>query len=588
MRTAVIAAARCHFLIRLKGEDAEMSNEKTVISLAVSIFLLIFFASVSAPVPVASANSQNSPAALTGIVSSEAEGPMEGVLVSAKPAGGSISITVVSDARGLYSFSADRLMPGRYRLAIRAIEYDAADPDIQVTVGKGKSEADIKLNRTRDLAAQLTDVEWLMSIPGTTEEKEHLFLTCSSCHTLGPVLESTYDVAGWMTTFERMRNWDQAGSIAKPMLSLDRATGVPFGNEEFAKYLSSLNLSSRSTHDFELKKLPRPHGDDTKVVITEYDLPRPGAEPHDVVTDHEGMVWYSDFAEGILGRLNPHTGEVKEWQDPSTKSGYPGGFQDLEWDREGVLWIARHDINGIAKFDKNTEKFINFSVPREYETPDTKTSFLAPTPSGKVWIKSNSIHEDLFRLDPLTGEISRFDEYPAQRVDKDDGGPRRHQIYGITVDSRGNLYEADWKGGTIVSLDGATGRALMHPTPTSGSGPRRMHIDSEDRLWIGEYNAQKIAMFNTKTAQFREWAVPVPWYGPYDVAPDKEGNVWTGTMSSDLILRLNPRTGEFRQYLMPSLGVNVRRTEVDNSGARPVFWVGENHRAKIAKVEPIE
>jgi virginiamycin B lyase len=191
MRTAVIAAARCHFLIRLKGEDAEMSNEKTVISLAVSIFLLIFFASVSAPVPVASANSQNSPAALTGIVSSEAEGPMEGVLVSAKPAGGSISVTVVSDAQGRYSFSADRLMPGRYRLAIRAIGYDAADPYIVATVGKGEREADITLNSTRDLAAQLADVEWLMSIPGTAAEKEHLFLTCSSCHTLAPVLKST-------------------------------------------------------------------------------------------------------------------------------------------------------------------------------------------------------------------------------------------------------------------------------------------------------------------------------------------------------------------------------------------------------------
>jgi streptogramin lyase len=58
-------------------------------------------------------------------------------------------------------------------------------------------------------------------------------------------------------------------------------------------------------------------------------------------------------------------------------------------------------------------------------------------------------------------------------------------------------------------------------------------------------------------------------------------------MSSDFITRFNPKTGEFRMYLLPRVGVNVRRVDVDNTGARPVFWLGENHQAKIAKVEPL-
>lgn len=59
-------------------------------------------------------------------------------------------------------------------------------------------------------------------------------------------------------------------------------------------------------------------------------------------------------------------------------------------------------------------------------------------------------------------------------------------------------------------------------------------------------------------------------------------------MTSELILRLNVRAGKFRKYLLPRLGVNVRRVEVDNSVERPIFWVGENHQAKIAKVEPLD
>jgi streptogramin lyase len=112
-------------------------------------------------------------------------------------------------------------------------------------------------------------------------------------------------------------------------------------------------------------------------------------------------------------------------------------------------------------------------------------------------------------------------------------------------------------------------------------------MDSEDRLWIGEYYAKKIAMFDTRTGQFREWAKPIPWYGPYDVVSDKNRNLWMGSMSSDLITWFNPQTGNFRHYLLPSLDVNVRRADVDNSTPQTTFWVGENHRAKIAKVEPV-
>ena len=127
----------------------------------------------------------------------------------------------------------------------------------------------------------------------------------------------------------------------------------------------------------------------------------------------------------------------------------------------------------------------------------------------------------------------------------------------------------------------------MFTIPTPNSGPRRMHMDAQDRLWIGESFGNKIAVLDTRTGKLQAWSHPIPWYGPYDVAPDKEGWVWTGGMSTDFVTRMNPRTGEFRTYLLPRVGVNIRRVDVDNTGARPVFWIGENHQAKIAKVEPL-
>src|SRR5437762_3446077 len=80
---------------------------------------------------------QSSPSiALTGRVSSVPEGPMEGVLVGAKKAGSTITVTVVSDAHGRYRFPSSKLSPGQYTLRIRAVGYDLESPTT-VDVGTG-------------------------------------------------------------------------------------------------------------------------------------------------------------------------------------------------------------------------------------------------------------------------------------------------------------------------------------------------------------------------------------------------------------------------------------------------------------------
>src|SRR6478609_9128137 len=210
------------------------------------------------------------PVVLTGIVTSQAEGAMEGVLVSAKKVGGTITLTVVSDQAGRYAFTTSQLAPGAYELSIRATGYEMANPKQLVTIGKGKSETDFQLKKARDVASQLTDAEWLASMPGTTEQKEMIYENCVLCHTLTPVMKSTYSAAEWKTTFQRMWNWASMSAINKPVPSPTPQGAWRFGitesadinatDEEFGKYLASLNMSSKSTYDFNFKTLPRPRG----------------------------------------------------------------------------------------------------------------------------------------------------------------------------------------------------------------------------------------------------------------------------------------------------------------------------------------
>ena len=66
--------------------------------------------------------------ALSGLVSSSEEGPMEGVLVSAKREGSTITTTVATNGHGRYEFPASRMERGKYAIAIRAIGYQLDGP----------------------------------------------------------------------------------------------------------------------------------------------------------------------------------------------------------------------------------------------------------------------------------------------------------------------------------------------------------------------------------------------------------------------------------------------------------------------------
>ena len=118
---------------------------------------------------------------LQGAVSSAKEGMMEGVVVTAKKDGSTIAVSVATDNKGHYSFPAGRLEPGHYTLKIRATGDDldsAAAADVKAGAA---ATADLKLVPTKNLAAQLTNAEWLASAPGSDEQKKFL-LSCNSCH----------------------------------------------------------------------------------------------------------------------------------------------------------------------------------------------------------------------------------------------------------------------------------------------------------------------------------------------------------------------------------------------------------------------
>lgn len=523
--------------------------------------------------------------ALTGHVSSDKEGPMEGVVIGAKKDGSTITVDVVSDKSGQYVFPSSRLDPGRYSLKIRAIGYDLDGPPSVDVASGGTTTADIKLRPTKNLADQLTNAEWLASFPGSDSQKNFL-LSCAGCHTLERIARSTHTADEFAQVIHRMSTYAQGSSPARPQLLVggpSREMGLPAQIQAAAEWLATVNLSSAEHWDYQFKTLPRPTGKATRVIITEYDLPRKLTQPHDVVVDSGGTVWYSDFADQYLGKLDPKTGQVTEYPIPVLKKGFPLGSLELQLDPDENPWLGMMYQGGIAKFERKTQKFEEFPLPKELQNDRTQESMVMPLYSnvdGKVWTNDQDDHS-ILRLDLKTGT---YENLGAFRIP---GTHRMMSAYGMPADHENDLYLLDFAGEDIGRIDAKTKEFKDYPTPTRGSRPRRGMVDDQDRLWFAEFGANAVGMFDPKTEKIQEWKVPTPWTAPYQALADKNGDVWTGSMFSDRVVRLNPKTGEVIEYLMPR-ETNIRRVFVDNSTTPVTFWVGSNHGASIDKVEPLE
>ncbi len=548
---------------------------------AISMLSMAALAAVLFQVVSPTANAKDLPAALTGLVSSDTEGAMEGVVVTAHKDGSIVSVSVTTDKTGRYAFPEDRLEPGHYSLAIRAVGYDLSTPVSTDVVAEDPVVVNLRLVPTKNLADQLTNAEWMMSIPGTPEQKAML-LDCTSCHTFERIVSSTHNADEWTQVITRMKGYGAVSQSIKPQPMLDTArAGTPEQYRKLAEYLATINLSKADKWAYPLKTLPRPTGASTRAIVTEYSLPRPTIEPHDVVLDRDGNVWYSDFGELFISKFDPKTLKLTEYPVKEFKPGAPVGNLSLAFDKEGMLWFDTMYQGALGTIDLATGTIKYYPLPPEWNDKRVQLNFvgLRHDVDGKVWTK-NVGTQDIFRLDLASGKWERL--HPTDALPPG----RRYSIYQVMSDSKNNLWLAEFADGHLGKIDAKTLKVTWYTPPTPHARLRRMEIDDADRITVAEYRGNKVAVFDPKTEQFTEYDMP-PYTFPYRAVFDKNGDLWASTMHTDRVIRLDPKTGQTEQYLMPS-DTNMRTVYVDNHTTPVTFWVGSNHDHALVKVEPLE
>src|SRR6267154_6393125 len=122
--------------------------------------------------------------------------------------------------------------------------------------------------------------------------KELAAANCNSCHTLLSRVGAGYTPEGWRTVLRMMAN---------PGVNVPAEQADPL-----REYL---------TKSFPEKGKPAgviiPGA--AKISQKEWPAPTPGSRPHDPLAARDGSLWYTGQMANVLGRVDPKTGEIKEF-----------------------------------------------------------------------------------------------------------------------------------------------------------------------------------------------------------------------------------------------------------------------------------
>jgi virginiamycin B lyase len=300
-----------------------------------------------------------------------------------------------------------------------------------------------------------------------------------------------------------------------------------------------------------------------KGAMRAWDVPVPGALPHDSAVDPKGNIWFTLQATGHLARFNPDTHEWKLFKVPTPDSGPHGLVSDI-W---GNIWFTENYAGKIGRLDPKSGEIAEF-VPPLAKDPHTPVF----GPDGALWFTAQNSNV-IGRLDVTTG---RFREYG---VPTQDAHP-----YGIVSADDGGLWFCELTGGRLGRIDPATGAVTEYAPPDAGVEPRRL-VAVGGAIYFTDFGGGRLGRLTIVDKNFKLWESPSGSDSePYGIAADSAGKIWyeESAAKANKLVRFDPTVEVFRTYPMPAPNSSVRNMARDAKGR---LWMPLSLADKIAVIE---
>ena len=304
-------------------------------------------------------------------------------------------------------------------------------------------------------------------------------------------------------------------------------------------------------------------GVELKGAMRAWDVPVPGAVPHDSAVDPKGNIWFTLQETGHLARFNPDTHEWKLFKVMTEDSGPHG----LVSDKFGDIWFTENYAGKIGRLDPKTGAIAEFTPPTAKD-PHTPVFGL----DGTLWFTAQNSNV-IGRLDVETGKITEYG-VPTQ-----DAHP-----YGIVSADDGALWFCELSGGKLGRVDPRDGSITEYAPSVSGVEPRRL-VTLGGAIYFTDSGGGRLGRITLADKKFKMWDSPSGNNSePYGIAADSSGKIWyeeSGSAANKLV-RFDPAVEVFRTYPMPAPNSSVRNMARDAKGR---LWMPLSLADKIAVVE---
>ncbi len=492
-------------------------------------------------------------ASISGTVRDEKGSPFDGILVRLINTDRNVTVSVITQSGGRYA--ADSLFSGTYEVrAERQGWKTAIKQGVRVV---NRAAVDLVLNKQQVKPGHLT----LEDLPGQFPEDPDRALvmnTCFQCHGMEAVFHRRKDRAGWEATIRRMapnrgRTEEEINRLVnyfEKHFNTNRPVALPFATEPLA-----------STEE-------------PNVRITEYKIPDPGtpremqpayggssgntapAYPHNITVTPEGIVWFAMYRGNGIGRLDPRTGEFRNYPVP-TPGSVPHG---IEWALDGSIWFTEASASKVGRLDPETGEILEF--------PLCGGNSIVKDSRGNMYLTCSRTHQ-IGKVNTKTYETKEYDLLTPRALP-----------YGITVDQKDQVWWCQRDVDKIGMLDPTTEKITEYPTPEL-SAPRRIDVDSKGNIWFTYWAASKVAKLDPTTGEITEYVLPTSNSDPYEVMVEADDTVWVAGFQSNTLAHLDPDTGKFVEYPIPTGNAQIRKMYADPKYG---MWFAESYTDVIGHV----
>ena len=288
--------------------------------------------------------------------------------------------------------------------------------------------------------------------------------------------------------------------------------------------------------------------DDDRFTI--YNLPTTLAGPCDMTTGPDGAIWVSYQLTNKLGRVDPETGEVEEYDIPWTLP-----LLDVELPNvlgrtvlacvvqpgaDGHLYAANGRRNQLVKMNVTTKEI-------EVLTPPNYTPLGNLQPFNDLWTGPEGMW-----FTQTTANVVSYYEYATGEFKTYNIPTALSAPLGIYYASDDRVYFLELVGQKVGRLDPATGEIEEFPLPLNLLGPGVVRAETENRyIWFTAVIGNGLGRMDMETGEFKAYPNDFLLSLPAENTVDPDENVWYSTFNQNLLNRIDAETEELTHITMP-------------------------------------